>query len=102
MSSKNTWLWLTTAAALFVFIFLFERYRPRAQNGPTYLLPGFDPKSIQTVQIRPNGQLGIRVERTNGVWRIVDPVVYPAQGTNILMLLDGLQKPVALTLQADM
>lgn len=92
MSSKNTWLWLTTATALFVFIFLFERYRPRAQNGPTYLLPGFDPKSIQTVQIRPNGQLGIRVERTNGVWRIVDPVVYPAQGTNILMLLEGLQK----------
>lgn len=80
------------AVALFGFIFLFERYRTHPQTGPTYLLPGFDPQTVETIQIRPNGQLGIRAERTNGGWRLAEPVAYPAQGTNIQMLLDALKK----------
>src|ERR1700744_1224625 len=92
MSSKNTWLWITAAAALFVFIFLFERFRPRPEIGPIYLLPGLNAKAVRTVQIRPAGQLEIRVDHTNGNWQLVQPVTYPAQNTNVQSFLDALQQ----------
>ena len=91
MSSKNTWLWLTVAAALFAFIFLFEHYRPQPEIGPAYLLPGLEAKAIKSVQIR-TGQTDIGVERTNGGWQLVEPVVYPAQNTNVQKLLEALQQ----------
>jgi hypothetical protein len=91
MSSKNTWLWTIAAAALFAFIFFFERYRTRPETGPVYLLPQLNPQAVLSVQIRPAGQLEIRAERTNGTWQLMEPVVYPAQGTNIQNLLDALQ-----------
>jgi hypothetical protein len=92
MSSKNTWLWLTAAAALFAFIFLFEHYRPRPETGPKFLLPGLNAKAVTTVQVEIAGQPEIRVERTNGVWQLVTPVIYPAQNTNVEKLLDALQQ----------
>jgi hypothetical protein len=92
MSSKNTWLLLATAAALFTFIFLFERYRPRPATGPEYLLPGLEAKAVKTVQIRPEGQSGIRVVRTNNDWQLVEPVNYPALNTNVQNLLKALQE----------
>ena len=92
MSSKNTWLWLTAAAALFAFIFLFEHFRPRPNTGPAYLLPGLNANAVKTVQIRPAGQIDIRVERTNGGWQLMEPVAYPAQKTHVQKLLDALQQ----------
>lgn len=92
MSSKNTWLWITAAAALFAFIFFFERYRSQPEIGPVYLLPELNAKAVMTVQIRPAGQREIHAERTNGVWQLVEPVVYPAQSTNIQKLIDALQQ----------
>jgi len=92
MSSKNTWLWLTVAVALFAFIFLFEHFRPHPVVGPSYLLPDLDAQTVKSVQIRPAGQPEIRVERTNGGWRLTEPVDYPAQSTNVQKLLDTLQK----------
>jgi hypothetical protein len=92
MSSKNTWLWMTAAAAVFAFIFLFEHFRPHPDNGPVFLLPGLDARVVKTVQIRPAGQLEIRVERTNSTWRLVEPVTYPAQSTNVQHFLDALQQ----------
>ena len=92
MSSKNTWLWMTVAAALFAFIFLFERFRPHPETGPAYLLPELSTEVVKTVQIWPAGQLEIRAERTNGVWRLTEPVVYPAQSTKVQDFLDALQR----------
>ncbi|HEX4264799.1 MAG TPA: DUF4340 domain-containing protein [Verrucomicrobiae bacterium] len=92
MSSKNTWLWMTVAVVLFAFIFLFERYRPHPQTGPTFLLPELNPKAVLMVEIRPAGHQGIRAEHTNGGWRLVEPVLYSAQSTNIQNLLDALQR----------
>jgi len=92
MSSKNTWLWFTAAAALFAFIFLFEHYRPRPVTGPSYLLPGLEAKAVKTLQIRLAGQSEIRVERTDGGWQLVAPVVYPALNTNVQNLLAALQQ----------
>jgi len=92
MSSKNTWLWVTVAAALFAFIFLFEQFRPHPVTGTTSLLPDLNPKTVRSVQIRQSGQQQeIRVERTNNTWHLVEPVEYPAQGTNVQRLLEALQ-----------
>jgi hypothetical protein len=91
MNSKNTWLWLAAAVALFAFIFLFEHYRPQPVTGPQYLLPGLNEKTIKTVQIRPAGQLEMRVERTNGNWQLAEPVVYPAQNASVQALLQALE-----------
>ncbi len=88
MSSKNTWLWLMAAAVLFAFIFLFERYRPNPSTGPFYLLPDLDVQTVRSLDIWP---AGLRVERTNHVWHLVQPVAYPAQGPNIDRLLTTLQ-----------
>lgn len=80
------------AAALFTFIVLFERFRPHLDIGPTYLLPELSTEVVKSVQIRPVGQLEIRVDRTNGIWQLTEPVVYPAQNTNVQDFLDALQR----------
>ncbi len=91
MNSKNTWLWMTVAVALFAFIFVFERYLRKPEPGPNFLLPDLNTKVIQTVQIRRAGQSDITVERTNGGWRLVDPISYPARSAAVQNLLDNLQ-----------
>src|SRR5215469_14616745 len=91
MSSKATWFWMAAAVGLFSFIFVFQRYFHHEQTGPGFLLPGLNPKTVRTVQIRPAGQREIRAERTNGTWQLVEPILYPAQGTNVDNLLKALQ-----------
>lgn len=92
MSSKATWLWMAAAVGLFSFIFVFQRYFQHQQTGPKYLLPGLNPNAVRTVQLRPAGQREIRAERTNETWHLVEPIPYPAQGTNIDNLLNALQR----------
>jgi hypothetical protein len=92
MSSKATWFWMAAAVGLFGFIFVFQRYFQHEQTGPKNLLSGLDPKTVRTVQIRPAGQREIRAERTNGIWHLVEPIIYPAQGTNVDNLLNALQR----------
>jgi hypothetical protein len=92
MSSKHTWLWLTAATVLFAFIFLFEHFHVAPQTGPAYLLPDLNPQAVKTVQLRMADQFPIRVERENGVWRLVEPFIYPAQNTNVQQLLEALQQ----------
>lgn len=83
---------MAAAVGLFSFIFVFQRYFKHQQTGPGYLLPGLNPKTVGTVQIRPAGQREIRAERTNGTWQLVEPILYPAQGTNIDNLLHALER----------
>lgn len=92
MSSKSTWLWMTVAALLFAFIFVFERYFQHPEPGPKYLLPELDTPAVRTVEIQQANQVEIRVERTNGVWQLVEPIVYPAQGDSVRKLLDALRR----------
>jgi hypothetical protein len=92
MSSKTTWLWTMAAAALFAFIFLFEHFRPHPATGPVYLLPELSTEVIKTVQIRPAGQLEIRLDLTNGDWQLTEPVAYAAQSTNVQNFLEALQR----------
>jgi len=97
MNSKTTGIWFTIAAALFALIFVFEHFlRPPAAESSS-ILPELRPAAVTSVQAIPSGALEIRADRTNGAWRLVKPIAYPAQPTAIEALLDALQKLTVAT-----
>ena len=97
MNSKTTGIWFTIAAALFALIFIFEHFlRPAAVESPG-ILPELRPTAVTSVQVIPSGALEIRADRTNGAWRLIKPIAYPAQPAAIESLLDALQKLTSAT-----
>ena len=77
---------MIVALGLGAYIFFFERHmldtEQRAQQAAK-LFPDFDPAQVVSVEILRSNNVGfIRVERTNGQWRLVQPA-YPAQSTLI-------------------
>lgn len=92
MNSKSTWVWITIAAVLFAAVFAVERYGRKPAPELVPLLPNFNAASVTSVQFAPAGQLELRVERTNNTWRLVKPILYPAQAASIEALLLALQQ----------
>src|ERR1051326_7040085 len=92
MTSKANWFWISTAAALFAFIFFYQRHAHKPPPGPTSLLANFKPAAVTSIQVRPEGQLEIRAERTNGTWALTQPLVYPAEALNVESLLIILER----------
>ena len=92
MNSKTTGIWFTVAAALFALIFIFEHFLRSAAAESSCILPELRPTAITSVQVIPSGALEIRADRTNGAWRLIKPIAYPAQPAAIEALLDALQK----------
>jgi len=92
MNSKTTGIWFTVAAALFALIFIFEHFLRSAAAESSCILPELRPAAITSVQVIPSGALEIRADRTNGAWRLIKPIAYPAQPAAIEALLDALQK----------
>ena len=93
MNPKNTLLLVVLAAGLFAFIFFYERRRP-APPPPAKMLPGLDISTVTNIQVLLGGQNeSIRAERTtNGTWRLVQPIIYPAQSMAVENLLRALQE----------
>jgi hypothetical protein len=92
MNSKSTWVWITIAAVLFGAVFIVEKFWRKPPPALVALLPGFRAAEVTSVQFIPAGQLEIRAERTNGNWRLVKPITYPAQAASIEGLLLALQQ----------
>ena len=93
MSFKTTWYWLLAATGLLAFIFLFHRYHHRATEESNLILPKLDPAAVTFIQVRPGPTAGeIRAQRTNHVWTLTEPLVYPAQDEPIDKLLSALAK----------
>lgn len=92
MTSRANWFWISTAAALFAFIFFYERHAHKAPSGPVRLLSNFKTADVTSVQVRPEGQLEIRAERTNGTWVLTQPLSYPAEAANVESLLVVLER----------
>jgi hypothetical protein len=80
------------AAILFALILFFERQQRHANAEPAQILVNLQPQSVTSVQIIPAGVLEIRADRTNQMWLLTKPIVYPAQPAAIEALLDALQK----------
>jgi hypothetical protein len=56
------------------------------------VLPNLKAAAVTSVQVRSGARAPIRADRTNGVWQLADPVVYPAQAVSIEKLLAELQR----------
>jgi len=97
MNPRNTWRWLLLVAALSALVFVHHRYFRKTESGPARILPKLNPAAVTTVQILL-GQSEIRAVRTNtGPWFLTQPLLYPAQGTSVEILLRKLARltPVA-------
>ena len=97
MNSKTTGIWLTIAAALFALIYFFEHFLRPAAPESSCILPELRPAAVTSVQVIPAGALEIRADRTNGAWRLIKPIAYPAPPAVIESLLDALQKLTSAT-----
>lgn len=91
--------WIILAAVLFVAIWVSRRFQSAPRVGSEKILPQLDVAAITAVQVRPSGpgSLQIRAERTNGTWLLTEPIVYPAQPTNVTGLLETLASLTAAT-----
>jgi hypothetical protein len=95
MNWRSTWILLTAVAVFFAFIWLVERpaRQERLRQASRVILPGFDPASVNNIELKPRGTGEIRVERmdgTNAPWQMIRPIAYPASGGPIMALLDAL------------
>jgi hypothetical protein len=90
MNPRNTWRWIAVAAGLFAFIFFYQRHAGKNGSGPVRVLPNLTLAAVTSVQVRPGTLARIRADRTNGVWQLAEPIVYPAQAASIEKLLAGL------------
>lgn len=99
MQPRSTIYLVTVAFLLLGFILFFERHQRPSGTAPPLerALPGLRPQAVTRVQVRPAGQAEFVVERTNQVWMLTRPLLYPADGEAIESLLGGLTQ---LTTQA--
>ncbi len=95
MNPRNTLQWVIVAVALIAFILFHQRYLQKTDVGPIKVLPNLKATAATSVQVRPAAQLEIRAERTNGLWQLTEPVVYPAQAVSIEELLAALERLTA-------
>jgi hypothetical protein len=93
MNPRKTWMWLAAAVALFGIIFLLQRFGHKPPAGPALILPGLKPAAVTSILVRPGPkEREIRAERTNHIWQLSEPLVYPAQAVSIERLLARLQR----------
>lgn len=97
MKSKTTAIWFVLAVSLAAFIWIYEHHFQTLPPVISTLLPGLRANEITSIQIFPNGADEISVRRTNKVWQLEKPTVYPAQATDIQALLDTLEKLMPTT-----
>jgi len=97
MNSKSTWVWASAALALFAFIFFYQQHLGKRPVGPQKLLPSLKADAVTSVEILPLGQRKIRAERVNDTWQLVEPLSYPAQATEIQVLLHALEQLTSTT-----
>jgi hypothetical protein len=84
-------VWLVIAAGLAVFVYFEPRLRLPPPT-PMPVLPGLDVRGVTNISILPLNADEISAEVTNGGWRLVRPVDYPAQAAGPAALLAALEK----------
>ncbi len=94
MNWKPTWVLLTAAAVVFAFIVLVEHpiRQERLRQASRSVLPGLDPAAVTNVEIQPWAQPAIHAQRAGRVWRLTQPISYPARSEQVEALIDRLAK----------
>lgn len=98
MNLRSTWIWIGLAALLAAGIFVVEKLDTKPVVQPIPLLSDFKADEITSVQVTLTDGSGMRVEGSNGVWQLTNPIVYPAQVASIEGLLKILEdlKPATI------
>ncbi len=99
MKPTNTWRWLAIAVGLFAFIFFYQRHAGKQGSEPVRVLPNLKAAAVTSLQVQngkdalrtPHSEF-LRADRTNGIWQLTEPVVYPAQAASIDKLLTELAR----------
>ncbi len=102
MTSRFTWPIVLIALIGFGFIYFLERPVRDMKSRPvdTHIFPSIAPNSVTNVTILPEGQLAIKVQRTNSAWQIVEPISYPAETNRLNAFLNevlGLRWQLVIT-----
>lgn len=92
MNSKSTWIWIGLAGLLAGVIFTLEKLGTKPVAVPVPLLSDFKADGVTSVQVTLADQSVMRAERSNEVWQITSPIIYPAQAASIEGLLDVLEQ----------
>jgi len=89
MNPRGNWLLFSVAVALGVFVYLLDR-RPvvsvRGGAGTVAAYEPVDPSLVSVVEVMRSNAV-VRAELTNGGWRLVLPVPYPAQSASVQRFL---------------
>lgn len=88
MNTRSNWILFVMATVLTVYVVLLSPRRVvtvRGGDGVGRFEP-VDPQVVTTVELIRSNSV-IRVERTNGTWRMTVPVEYPAQATSVERLV---------------
>lgn len=75
MKARFTGLWVVLALGLFAFIVWVERRMEEPVQGPRVLLPGWEPGRATAAEVHGPGRPLLRVERRDGRWWLVEPLV---------------------------
>jgi len=86
------------AALLAGIIFGLERWTAPPVGVPVPLLVDFKANDVTSLQVTLADQSAMRVERSNGVWRVTNPIMYPAQVASIEGLLNVLEQLTPATI----
>ncbi|HSU53533.1 MAG TPA: DUF4340 domain-containing protein [Candidatus Dormibacteraeota bacterium] len=92
MTSKSLSFWAILCGILFALVVVEHHFHPRGPSGPGRVLPHLKAAEVTSLQVRPDGQLEIRAERTNATWKLTEPLTYPARSATIESLLAVLEK----------
>lgn len=91
MNVRSNWILFLVALGLAAYVMLVDRkagVTVRGGAGASTYEP-VDPGSVTAVELMRSNAV-VRAEATNGTWRLVLPVAYPAQAASVEKLLAGL------------
>jgi len=92
MKSKSTLFWLVLTVTLAAAIWVSENYFQPSDTGAKPLFAGLRGERVTDIGIVPTAAREISVTRSNNIWLLQKPIIYPAQAAAIDGLLAALQK----------
>lgn len=92
MKTNTTPIWFVLAVALASGVWFFEKHWSAPAPTNTNLLPGLRAAEVTAIEIIPAGERKISLVCTNKMWRMREPLAYPAQNAAVDSLVAALEK----------
>ena len=92
MKTKNLVILAAIVLVVAAYIFLFERHQPtsdEARKNAEKIFPGFDREAVTAIRIE-GGTTPVRLEKTGEVWRLREPLDFPADSSAVSSALGSI------------